>query len=112
MAAAIGSGPSASSPGGTAGGAGGAGAADTSLARRVKVYQLNDAGQWDDRGTGHVCYTHTDDTLVLTVRSEDNGDDLLEHRVEAGIDYQRQGDTIITWCEPNSGVDLALSFQE
>jgi hypothetical protein len=25
--------------------------------------------------------------------------------------YQRQGDNIITWCEP-MGLDLALSFQE
>ena len=22
---------------------------------RVKVYVLNDRGEWDDRGTGHVC---------------------------------------------------------
>lgn len=30
----------------------------------------------------------------------------------SGIDYQRQGETIITWCEAATGVDLALSFQE
>ncbi len=45
------------------------------------------------------------------MRHEETGESLLDHRVEPGIDYQRQGETIITWCE-SSGVDLALSFQE
>ena len=26
--------------------------------------------------------------------------------------YQRQGDTIVTWTEPRTSTDLALSFQE
>lgn len=87
------------------------------LARRVKLYQLNDEGQWDDKGTGHVCYQEDEgEELLLTVRCEESGNDLLEHRVEGNIDYQRQGETIITWCEvaKENGmpVDLALSFQE
>eukprot|EP00823_Brevimastigomonas_motovehiculus_P007666 TRINITY_DN677_c4_g1_i3.p1 TRINITY_DN677_c4_g1~~TRINITY_DN677_c4_g1_i3.p1 ORF type:complete len:881 (-),score=219.79 TRINITY_DN677_c4_g1_i3:1112-3754(-) len=84
----------------------------TEQVKRVKVYQLNDAGQWDDKGTGHVVYNTVGESLVLVVRGEENGDELLEHKVETGVDYQRQGDTIITWCETASGVDLALSFQE
>eukprot|EP00455_Lapot_gusevi_P038531 TRINITY_DN431_c0_g1_i3.p1 TRINITY_DN431_c0_g1~~TRINITY_DN431_c0_g1_i3.p1 ORF type:complete len:912 (+),score=200.94 TRINITY_DN431_c0_g1_i3:92-2827(+) len=80
---------------------------------RVKVYQLTDDGQWDDKGTGHINYFNsTDDTLVLSVKSEDTGENLIEHTVESDGDYERQGDTILTWCESDSGVDLALSFQE
>ena len=86
------------------------------LTRRVKVYQLNEAGQWDDKGTGHVCYVEEANAMTMIVRCEDTGLNLLEHKVEANIDYQRQGDTIITWCElgPDGGnpIDLALSFQE
>jgi hypothetical protein len=31
---------------------------DKSTRRRVKVYKLNDEGQWDDVGTGHVACVH------------------------------------------------------
>lgn len=27
---------------------------------RVKLYQLNDEGQWDDRGTGKIRVRHSD----------------------------------------------------
>lgn len=36
---------------------------------------------------------------------------MLEHRIEENIDYQMQGETIVTWCDDASSVDLALSFQ-
>lgn len=80
--------------------------------RRVKVYQLNDSGQWDDKGTGHVFKEGENDDLVLVVRSEDGGEELLSHEVQPNLDYTRQGDTIITWCEMATSIDLALSFQE
>jgi len=38
--------------------------------RRVKVYQLNEDRQWDDRGTGHVSTTfssHDDSGNNITV---------------------------------------------
>lgn len=80
---------------------------------RVKVYQLNEDGQWDDKGTGHVCLTPVAEgqTIEMCVRCEESDADLLEHKVMSDIDYARQGDTIITWCQPD-GTDLALSFQE
>ena len=84
------------------------------FARRVKVYRLSDTGQWDDRGTGFVQYRHSEggDSMMLTVKSEETPNEvLLEHKIDLHIEYQRQGDTIITWCD-ESGVDLALSFQD
>jgi len=81
--------------------------------RRVKVYQLNDSGQWDDKGTGHVSYSEEGGFFFLTVSCEETEENLLHHKIEESIEYQRQGETIITWCEPEpDGIDLALSFQE
>eukprot|EP00467_Chlorarachnion_reptans_P011462 CAMPEP_0114512192 /NCGR_PEP_ID=MMETSP0109-20121206/14832_1 /TAXON_ID=29199 /ORGANISM="Chlorarachnion reptans, Strain CCCM449" /LENGTH=755 /DNA_ID=CAMNT_0001691835 /DNA_START=404 /DNA_END=2671 /DNA_ORIENTATION=+ len=81
--------------------------------RRVKVYQLNEGGQWDDKGTGHVILNPVaeENTFFMVVRCEDTDQMLLEHKVMRDIDYGRQGDTIITWCQENNP-DLALSFQE
>lgn len=89
---------------------------DEENTRRVKVYQLNEQGQWDDKGTGHVHYGTADDGdgefVILTVQCEESGEIILEHRIEETIDYQRQGETIVTWCDDASSQDLALSFQE
>lgn len=83
---------------------------------RGKVYQLNSEGQWEDKGTGHVQHYIANDGdgefVILTVVDEETESEiLLEHRIEVGIQYSRQGTTIITWAEPKEG-DLALSFQE
>lgn len=90
--------------------------AEEAASRRVKVYQLNDDGQWDDKGTGHIHHGSADDGdgefIILTVMCEESGDILLEHRVEDSIAYHRQGDTILTWCEEATDIDLALSFQD
>jgi hypothetical protein len=54
-----------------------------------------------------------EDSNVLAHLSSENGAlYLLNHRIVDGIDYQRQGETIITWCERSTGLDLALSFQD
>ncbi|CAM9804549.1 unnamed protein product, partial [Discosporangium mesarthrocarpum] len=94
---------------------------------RVKLYQLNEEGQWDDRGTGHIScrFVESIGGTALVVLSEQNGRELLQSKVVDEDVYQRQGDNIITWCEPPApgapgsatgqgagGVDLALSFQE
>ncbi|CAM9862227.1 unnamed protein product, partial [Chrysoparadoxa australica] len=109
---------------------------------RVKLYQLNHEGQWDDKGTVSAVfmsrYGQLSDVVAspgtyqslggtaLCVASEENPDapHLLESKVEEHDVYQRQGDNIITWCETlsgasgptgsgaNPGQDLALSFQE
>ena len=109
---------------------------DEAQVKRVKVYQLNDVGQWDDKGTGQVSILHPHSPLMcIEVKAERDGVDqplqssqpvisaaastsalssltLLHHRIVDGQDYQRQGDTIITWCENSTGLDLALSFQD
>lgn len=88
---------------------------DKSTRRRVKVYKLNDEGQWDDVGTGHVACVHheTFDALALTVKSEEKGGEtILESKIQTEDIYQLQQDTLIVWQEPESGLDLALSFQE
>ena len=107
---------------------------DEAQVKRVKVYQLNDVGQWDDKGTGQVSVLHPHTAaMCIEVKAErgDGGDVqpavqpgtadasealsslvLLHHRLVDGQDYQRQGDTIITWCENSTGLDLALSFQD
>jgi protein phosphatase-4 regulatory subunit 3 len=76
---------------------------------------LNDEGQWDDVGTGHVACVHheTFDALALTVKSEEKGGEtILESKIQTEDIYQLQQDTLIVWQEPESGLDLALSFQE
>ena len=87
---------------------------------RVKLYRLNTDGSWDDCGTGRIRveYPPKDDFQepVLHMRSETDGHILLRTRILVRDAYQRQGDNIITWCEPffssRSAVDLALSFQD
>jgi len=81
--------------------------------RRVKVYELNPEGQWDDKGTGHVSLNPVpeEQSFEMVVQCEETRTQLLEHRVQREIDYARQGETIITWCQADSP-DLALSFQE
>lgn len=81
---------------------------------RAKVYQLNDDGQWDDRGTGYaaVQYIPAQSTAFVVVVSEHDQQLLLESRVYQDDIYQRQGDTIISWTEPETNMDMALSFQE
>lgn len=79
--------------------------------RRVKVYQLNDDRQWDDRGTGHVtAQTGPEETASLLVRSEADGTILLDSEIKNDTNYSKQQETLIVWSEDSS--DLALSFQE
>ena len=86
---------------------------------RVKLYQLNDEGQWDDRGTGSISVRMLEDvgSVGVQVASEDGGSDLLSSRIlEDREAYSLQGENIITWEErrppPEPSIDLALSFQE
>jgi hypothetical protein len=127
--------------GAAGGGAAGAAAAAGGSPWKVKLYTLNAEGQWDDLGTGHIAVVNGE-FLRLTAEN-DGGTLLLdkdirghvasvkggsgssngesssssEHGAQAssgaGEVYSRQGDNIITWCEPQrGGVDLALSFQD
>jgi len=82
---------------------------------RVKVYELNDDGEWSDKGTGHVQFqiVQSVEAAYMFVHSEVDSSLLLETKVIMEDDaYQRQGDTIVSWTEPMSRQDLALSFAE
>ena len=86
---------------------------------RVKLYQLNNDGQWDDHGTGKVSCRHSsnDSGAYLIVMSEDTENGPVQQLFHGKVAvhnniYQRQRDTIITWQQPDTMVDLALSFQD
>lgn len=110
---------------------------------RVKLYRLNADGSWDDCGTGRIAclykqqakeaHNASGDAWIyqelkeptLCMQSEVNNATaatpriLLRTRILLRDAYQRQGENIITWCEPyledgnaTQGVDLALSFQD
>ena len=83
--------------------------------RRVKVYVLGGDGQWDDRGTGYVnCELIAEhDALGFRVLSEQEANkELLVTKIFEEEVFQRQGDTIVTWTNPETREDVALSFQE
>eukprot|EP00002_Diphylleia_rotans_P037304 TRINITY_DN8324_c0_g1_i1.p1 TRINITY_DN8324_c0_g1~~TRINITY_DN8324_c0_g1_i1.p1 ORF type:complete len:423 (-),score=88.53 TRINITY_DN8324_c0_g1_i1:946-2214(-) len=81
--------------------------------RRVKLYQLNDEGQWDDKGTGHVGIFHVAGNYQIVMKSEEEvGQILLENRISSRDLYQRQQETLIVFQDPERSIDLALSFQE
>lgn len=83
----------------------------TKAQRRVKLYQLNDAREWDDKGTGHVKTARAEGQLYLEVHSEDGDLLLMESNVSECCRYQRQQGTLIVWQEPDEQ-DLAVSFQD
>ncbi|OQV18830.1 Serine/threonine-protein phosphatase 4 regulatory subunit 3 [Hypsibius exemplaris] len=80
--------------------------------RRVKLYVLNAARHWDDRGTGHVSAMYSDrlSGMSLIVRDEQSQSVLLESKIDTDTSYQKQQETLIVWSENDS--DMALSFQE
>lgn len=86
---------------------------NTNIKRRVKLYVLNEARQWDDKGTGHVtsCYHEPLDGMSLVVRNEADGSLLLESKILLETQYVKQQGTLIVWNESDN-LELALSFQE
>lgn len=50
---------------------------------RVKLYQLNDEGQWDDQGTGHISCRVVESLggTALVVLAEDDGRELMQSKV-------------------------------
>ncbi|OXH35304.1 nuclear protein [Cryptococcus neoformans] len=94
--------------------------------KRVKVYELRDES-WFDRGTG-ICrgMINADGHAVILVEAESpqvqgNEDEpggfltkdiLLNSNVERDDIYGKQQDTLIVWTDPESKLDIALSFQD
>lgn len=89
-------------------------ATNTDTRRRVKLYQLDEDGKWEDRGTGQVAciFIEQKSGVYLVVKSEDDGSVLLESKIHSEDIYQKQQATLIVWNEPETNIDLALSFQE
>ncbi|KAL9555421.1 hypothetical protein MBANPS3_002361 [Mucor bainieri] len=83
-------------------------------AYRVKLYQLNQDTNWEDKGTGFCVYQvgkdGEPDQLIVHAEEKENSV-LLSSFVEKRRLYQRQQDTLIVWTESDSR-DLALSFQD
>ena len=73
---------------------------------RVKVYRLNDEGQWDDRGTGRVSLAGA---RVLVVSEGDRSEVLLASAPRGPNPVSRQGENILTWdaCRGDDGSALA-----
>lgn len=101
------------------------GCTDDNVSWRVKVYRLNEEGQWDDRGTGRarICVEPRGSKSILVEREENAECILIRSLVSSSTkSYQKQGDNIITWdsSQLDSGEALldvgksclALSFQE
>mmetsp|Transcript_25265 Transcript_25265/g.29137 ORF Transcript_25265/g.29137 Transcript_25265/m.29137 type:complete len:642 (+) Transcript_25265:1-1926(+) len=78
---------------------------------RAKLYQLNSEGGWDDLGTG---YSHVDTKNgSIMLISENNAEyALLNSKIVMTTSYHRQRDTIITWLDDETQLDLAISFQD
>ncbi|KAH8075091.1 hypothetical protein JL721_1084 [Aureococcus anophagefferens] len=98
-------------------------------AYRVKVYRLNEDGQWDDCGTGSVTLAKgSAPTILVLSENNDRGarGALLASRLIPSQDaYTKQGENIITWDTrrgdggsaiadkaANETACVALSFQE
>ena len=75
----------------------------------VKLYLLNDDGQWDDRGTGHISCQYSQELqgFGLFLRSEADNEELLGQRIVSEDIYQHQNETIITWTDPASNADIS-----
>ncbi|KAG6009108.1 hypothetical protein E4U21_003177 [Claviceps maximensis] len=85
--------------------------------KRVKVYELRD-NDWFDRGTGFctAIFVTTEngrkDPRVLVESEEHPEKLLLETKIQKEDGFQKQQETLIVWQEPETGTDMALSFQE
>ena len=93
---------------------------------RVKLYHLNQKGQWDDRGIGYVfcAYeetninskeTNEENGLKLIMLNEDTLDEMFNIEIKKdSIEFHNQRGIIITWQIGNDSNEdnMAISFQE
>ncbi|KAJ3066540.1 Platinum sensitivity protein [Podochytrium sp. JEL0797] len=83
---------------------------------RVKVYQLDNEGVWEDKGTGHVAiselvWIHVEHEAPPASEEDGPLPLLLKTKIKKDVDFIRQQDTLIVWTE-DDGRDMALSFQD
>ncbi|MEW5311181.1 MAG: hypothetical protein WDW38_002917 [Sanguina aurantia] len=80
---------------------------------RVKVYKLDEAGSWADWGTGHISIQQADAMGLIIVSEDESTRTLLIHKISLADIYTRSGEhTIITWQDPDSSIEVAISFQD
>ena len=88
---------------------------------RVKLYKLNENGQWEDKGIGYVfCINNkeekgtTKNELIMLNELNENEEMFNIDINKNSIDFHNQRGTIMTWrTEDETGDDnMAISFQE
>ena len=87
---------------------------------RVKLYRLNEMGQWDDHGIGYVfCVNYLDENeklinkLIMT--NENTEEEMFSIELNQNtVDFHNQRGSIMTWNTGNDKDDdnTAISFQE
>lgn len=81
----------------------------------VKVFRLNDEHRWDDCGEGHVMIDYLEGSkgeVVLAVLDAEDDETMLLHVITPDDIYRKQEETFISWCDPDAGMQLSLSFQD
>ncbi|XP_024313511.1 suppressor of Mek1 isoform X1 [Brachypodium distachyon] len=81
----------------------------------VKVFRLNDEHRWDDCGEGHVMIDYLEGSkgeVVLAVLDAEDDETMLLHVITRDDIYRKQEETFISWCDPDAGMQLSLSFQD
>lgn len=79
---------------------------------RCRLFQLVEDGKWLDKGTGFL-YVKQSEKILILVEEENEEQFILHHVVEENVEYELQGNTIITWTKINEEqpMDWALSFE-
>ena len=88
---------------------------------KVKLYQLNNSGTWDDKGIGYVYIEKIKEQSILNkihlimVKEEEPNDKIFSIDIkEKGVKFRNQKQTIMTWksLDSNGEDNSALSFQD
>ncbi|XP_065772751.1 serine/threonine-protein phosphatase 4 regulatory subunit 3B-like [Muntiacus reevesi] len=79
----------------------------------VKVFFLSGDQQWEILGKGHVSTSYVErlQGMCLLVRSEPNGLQILESKINPDTPYQRRKGTLIVWSEAENR-SMAISFPD
>jgi hypothetical protein len=84
---------------------------------RVKLYELENTGNWIDLGVGHVAVqlvTELGGPALCIASEAEKGKYILVSKIQSEDLYEKQAETIILWKEycQTRNIDYALSFQE
>ena len=86
---------------------------------RVKLYLLNDAGQWDDKGIGYLILFRSDNSeeeekYYMIMFKEDSQEQVFCVLINSSLEFHNQRGTILTWKQSQDLADdnIAVSFHE